>query len=186
MDWLTVPLVRDQLAMARRDWDAISFPAAECWPIQRAIETGSFESPIEAVFAMWWRMYECVMVGEWEGSVVLRPQHDVTIDGEAFRLDFAVIARDPLIQQLAERFNRSIRIAIELDGHEFHERTKAQVARRNYRDRVLQLAGWTVLHVSGSELIRLQADAVRPLFVLAGKTYREMSAQLSADLQQVI
>jgi len=62
-----------------------------------------------------------------------------------YRLDFAIV--------LDRKF-----IAIEVDGHDFHERTKEQAARDKARDRALITAGWTVLRFSGSEVWR---DAFR-------------------------
>lgn len=45
-------------------------------------------------------------------------------------------------------------LAIECDGHEFHERTPGQAARDRSRDRRLQEAGITVMRFTGSELHR--------------------------------
>ncbi len=49
-------------------------------------------------------------------------------------------------------------LAIEADGHDFHERTKDQAAHDRRRDRVLQSAGWIVLRFTGAEIWR-DADA---------------------------
>jgi very-short-patch-repair endonuclease len=45
-----------------------------------------------------------------------------------------------------------LKIAIECDGHDFHERTKQQAARDRRRDRVLQQRGWLVFRFTGSEI----------------------------------
>lgn len=42
--------------------------------------------------------------------------------------------------------------AVELDGHDFHEKTKDQVARDKSRDRYLQSRGVAVFRFSGSEV----------------------------------
>lgn len=59
-------------------------------------------------------------------------------------------------------------IAVEIDGHDFHERTKDQVTYRNRRDRDLQAAGWHVLHFSGGEVVtrpdRCVAEALRAAY----------------------
>ena len=60
-------------------------------------------------------------------------------------------------------------IAVELDGHDFHEKTKAQVAYRNRRDRDLQSAGWTIFHFSGSELFREPCNCVREVMDFAAR-----------------
>lgn len=44
------------------------------------------------------------------------------------------------------------RIAIECDGHDFHERTKAQAQRDKSRDRVLQARAIPVFRFTGSEI----------------------------------
>lgn len=77
-------------------------------------------------------------------------QHAVEVEGRGYRLDFVFEPRkfgalESLIGPQCPK------IALELDGHDFHERTKEQVTYRNRRDRDLQADGWIVLHVSGSE-----------------------------------
>lgn len=44
------------------------------------------------------------------------------------------------------------RIAIECDGHDFHERTKEQARHDRRRDRALQAAGFRVMRFTGSEI----------------------------------
>lgn len=68
-------------------------------------------------------------------------QFPVCVDEQNFRLDFAF-------------FCRSAKLGIELDGHDFHERTKEQVQKDKSRDRLLQGAGWRVLRFTGSEVWR--------------------------------
>lgn len=45
-------------------------------------------------------------------------------------------------------------LAVELDGHDWHERTKEQAARDKKRDRTLVTAGYSVLRFTGSEIFR--------------------------------
>jgi very-short-patch-repair endonuclease len=45
-------------------------------------------------------------------------------------------------------------VVVECDGHDFHERTKAQAERDRSRDREMTLAGHTVLRFTGSEIHR--------------------------------
>lgn len=89
------------------------------------------ESPIERTLAR-----ELVRVSR---SVVA--QHDVTVDGCAYRLDFAI---------------PRLLVAVECDGHTFHERTPEQATYDRRRDRALQSAGWLVLRFTASEI---EADA---------------------------
>lgn len=62
-----------------------------------------------------------------------------------YRVDFAVIGY-------------GVKIVVEVDGHDFHERTKEQAQRDKKRDRDLQAEGWSVLRFTGSEIY---ADADR-------------------------
>jgi very-short-patch-repair endonuclease len=97
------------------------------------------ESPIEQ------RLFvhlSCALSGKTFCDLV--PQ--VKID--RFRADFVVTS---------ERFDDAklfspIRILIEADGHDFHERTKEQAARDKARDRALVADGWQVLRFTGSEI----------------------------------
>lgn len=45
-------------------------------------------------------------------------------------------------------------VAVECDGHDFHERTKEQAARDRSIDRKLQADGFVVMRFTGSELFR--------------------------------
>lgn len=111
------------------------------------VASGRFESHIEAVFYAWWYALNVTEgLPEWG----LCAQREVEISGERFRIDFTVGREGPLTPK----------VAIELDGHDFHERTKEQATYRNRRDRLLQGEGWKVLHVSGSELVRSPEECV--------------------------
>jgi very-short-patch-repair endonuclease len=46
------------------------------------------------------------------------------------------------------------KLVVECDGHDFHERTKEQVARDKARDRAIVSAGYDVFRFSGSEIWR--------------------------------
>jgi len=116
------------------------------------------QSPIEAVFYAWWAMYSVAesikSIEEFNGpSLVLDSQHEITVTGQRYVLDFRVHPRSTQ-DWIFNSLDQFPRLAIELDGHDFHERTKEQVIWRDSRDRLLQQHGWQVFHVSGSELWR--------------------------------
>lgn len=109
------------------------------------------ESPLEAICYLWWH----AMVGQsgWLGSQVhLDPQQEVEVSGARYRLDFVLHSDMSLIERMERHGVSWPLIAVEVDGHGFHEKTPAQVAQRNERDRLLQQAGWLVLHYSWSEM----------------------------------
>lgn len=62
---------------------------------------------------------------------------------KTYRIDFAFFD-----------VTRQRRYAVELDGHDFHERTKEQAERDRSRDRALTAAGWTCLRFTGREVNR--------------------------------
>jgi very-short-patch-repair endonuclease len=117
------------------------------------------ESPIEKLMAMalWSRgqwthrlMFHGVssvimlenMAAE-EMAIQCAPQVEV---GE-YRVDFLAV----FVTSQKEPIHR---IAIECDGHDFHEKTKEQAARDKARDRTLTAAGITVMRFTGSEIWR--------------------------------
>lgn len=80
--------------------------------------------------------------GQQMGDVLfLYLQAQTSVDGRDIRVDFAIVSRD-------------YRLAVEVDGHDFHERTKEQAARDRSRDRALLANGWQVLRFTGSEVWR--------------------------------
>jgi very-short-patch-repair endonuclease len=94
-------------------------------------------------------------------------QFEVTVWGGArYRLDFALVTDTQ-------------KIAIEVDGHDFHERTKEQAARDKARDRTLVLDGWTVLRFTGSEVWRDARACVTDVFGAIGRTASDSEALAS-------
>lgn len=77
-----------------------------------------------------------------------------------FRIDMAFIG------QRMERDRDEmpwVRVAVELDGHDFHERTKEQASRDKRRDRVLAANGWSVLRFTGSDVYRDPAKVLEEI-----------------------
>jgi very-short-patch-repair endonuclease len=81
-------------------------------------------------------------------GVELSPQHRCG----PYRIDFAVI-----VPAMGE-FGRDIRIAVECDGHYFHDRRAKDAERDKRRDRYLTLNGWRVMRFSEAEVIRAPRD----------------------------
>lgn len=110
------------------------------------------DSPLETIFGIWWRA--AAMAGEINGDVYCVPQVEVSVGEKTYRIDF-VVHPDPTLEYRARLVGIAPKkIGVELDGHDFHERTREQVDYRNRRDRDLASDGWLVLHFSGSELNR--------------------------------
>jgi very-short-patch-repair endonuclease len=154
-NWWTVDVVREHVAKAADQiarYEAASFESF--MEMQLGDDTDSqpqwrlgMESPLEAIFYVWWE----AMIGRsgFYGSMLqLEHQSVVTVAVSNYRLDFVISFTEASIPQGKER----PKIAVEVDGHAFHEKTREQVAYRNQRDRALQQAGWIVLHFSWSEM----------------------------------
>lgn len=166
----------DVIAEVRRRWVGL---AARCrphphrwtsWPEACAKRC---ESPIEELF-LWSLLATGALEifdpqGRTEGHPIGRFQfntatflvHQQSPVG-GYRLDFALCT-----------VNGSRCVAVELDGHDFHERTKQQAARDRKRDRWFTASGWVVLRFTGSEIYELPHRCVRDLVcVLEGEPIR--------------
>lgn len=112
------------------------------------------ESPIEAQFAAWFDVARgrLLSLGQTRFALHLRPQHWVDVSGSRYRLDFALEPLDPWLRGALLAEHLEMRVGVELDGHDYHEKTREQVTTRNQRDRDLAAARWTLLHFSGTEL----------------------------------
>lgn len=68
----------------------------------------------------------------------LEPQWEIPVDGHRYKADFALPSK---------------KIAIELDGHDYHK-TKEQRTNDARRERDLQKAGWKVIRFAGTEIYK--------------------------------
>jgi len=75
-------------------------------------------------------------------GVFVIQQCDLSEVGLPYRADFTFCASG----------EKHRRLVVELDGHEFHERTKEQAARDKRRDREVLAAGLQVVRFTGSEI----------------------------------
>lgn len=107
---------------------------------------GRCESPIESMFLEQF----CAAAGEWGygiGQSVKVPSETIVVQLQArvdrFRVDFLITF---------DFFGNMIELIVECDGHQWHERTKAQAAKDRARDRALQSLGYEVLRFTGSEI----------------------------------
>lgn len=153
LPWEKLPLLTDELR-AYCDTFAMAIPGFEEQMgtvfdrSQRAFERCG--SPIEELFLaalvslgrrerFTWDVFDPSRVGAWEGTgeAGLDLFQQVAIGN--YRSDFVLS-------------NSSVSVAIELDGHEFHERTKAQAQRDKSRDRFFVESGRQVIRFTGSEV----------------------------------
>lgn len=124
------------------------------------------ESPIEqlvaAAFMARWGFEAAVVMQRFatEGGSGVTHQDRTTAGGgyEVIALEQQFTINAPLAARLDfvvhPYVGRTWRIAIECDGHDFHERTAEQAERDRSRDRALTATGWSVLRFTGREIWR--------------------------------
>lgn len=110
--------------------------------ILSAISSGRIQSPVEQFFLMEWEYLG--MSKRYEIKLV--PQAIVRTKSGRFSVDFA-------ITPLGSRRGHAA-VAIEIDGHNFHEKNREQVRADKQRERAIVSSGVTVLRFSGSEVVR--------------------------------
>ncbi|MEO8341672.1 MAG: DUF559 domain-containing protein [Nitrospirota bacterium] len=106
-------------------------------------------SPIEQIFLMEWKFADL----DERHRVKLEPQKKVT----TFRGEYAV---DFLVHHESNAQHKHD-FVIELDGHEFHEKTPQQATRDKARERAILRGGMPVLRFSGYEVVRDARGCVR-------------------------
>lgn len=156
LDRATV-VVQERAALLYRRLATVDIRDPENWGLR-------FDSPAEAVFFLWWLAVDQASLRWFK----LQTQHEITVDGSAYRIDFVVVPSRPHPYPWKP-------IAVEIDGHAFHEKTREQVTHRNARDRRLQRAEWTVFHYSFSELTSEPLACVLEVLTFAEKQSAEAS-----------
>jgi len=121
----------------------------------------NIESPIEQIFFIEWHYRKLVDPWLFESHLFLFPQYQDETTGK-FRVDFKVnFDRHILSSTSVKDESPSLpRLGIELDGHEWHEKTKEQVQDDKQRERHLIRNGWTLLRFTGSEVIQKHAVCI--------------------------
>ena len=140
------------------------------------------ESPVEAILL-------AALCARWEGRVsvsrrglvaqlgddaglriVVDPQHVIQTQTATYRADlFAFVTRS----QLKPNPMRWGVTVIEVDGHEFHERTKEQAACDRRRDRDLVGEGMRVVRFTGSEVFGAPGACAKEIDELMRRTAQE-------------
>lgn len=113
-----------------------------------------------------WSMKDCpsptpLLIGMYYRCPIFS-QFPVFLEDRAAILDFAMFTD-----------GNGGKIAIELDGHDFHERTREQAERDKSRDRLLQSDGWIVLRFAGSEIWRDAGKCARQSILVLENADRE-------------
>lgn len=108
------------------------------------------KSPIEQIFNF---AYDIVICNEGfpiNELLYLIPQDEIMANGKKYIADFLLDT-----ERVGGIYREHpLKLVIECDGHDFHEKTKAQVEKDNKRNFDLQLEGYEVLHFSGSQIYK--------------------------------
>lgn len=125
------------------------------------------QSPVEQIFYIVANQSSEYIIQEIDSDYLymITPQvkignYRVDFLAEIFSLDYIEIA--PLVK-----------IIIEIDGHEFHEKTKKQAARDKKRDRDLSEHCDAILHFTGSEIFNAPYSAIVELKKMLISKYKE-------------
>lgn len=140
-------------------------------PPRQQLDLFASESPIEAMLLE--AFFACgffqrlavpsdVVVGSGPFGVLLQQVTVPSID-KRYRLDFGIM-------NAAE----GLYLAVEVDGHQWHEATPHQVQSDKSRDRKLTAAGWQVLRFTGSEVYRDAAACVREVLEILTRKARSV------------
>ena len=102
------------------------------------------ESPIEKLFGLALKAMDQQFQLLTNGNFYMETQYNIKCGLKIFRADFYVWAKIN---------DKILKIVVECDGHDFHERTKEQALRDKKRDRALLIHGYYVIHFTGKEIM---------------------------------
>jgi len=112
-------------------------------------------SPLEQIFMIEWRFLEYVRCCRFPFDLVAQYGNDS--DTGKYFLDFQIFflldADAHFDTSLLSLVNEPL-LAVEIDGHEFHEKTKRQVEYHKARERFLVSKGWQILRFAGTEVYK--------------------------------
>jgi very-short-patch-repair endonuclease len=116
------------------------------------------ESPLEDALLAALLPHGWTATGYELGPWRLSTQRDVSVDGQNYRVDLAIVSP----------FRR---FAVEVDGHEYHS-SPEDAAKDAARDRALVIDGWTVMRFTGREIHRTPEacarDVMRAMGIVVG------------------
>lgn len=106
----------------------------------------SCKSPIEKIFFLSFNLVSTIRDKELPKNYVVLsvyPQYEIETKDKKFIVDFNVFL------ECEDCYKELI---VECDGHDFHEKTKKQVAHDNEREYAIKMSGYDILRFSGSQI----------------------------------
>lgn len=107
--------------------------------VKADVELHRVTSPVEQIFLMEWHFARA----DEKCCARISPQKQVTLGGREVRIDFMVESRDG-----------AKKLAIVLDGLDFHEETRRHAARERQLERSVVREGYTMFRFTGAEIVR--------------------------------
>lgn len=126
------------------------------------------QSPIEKIFAF---AYDIVTFDNEFSLFNLLAQEEILANEKKYYADFLFDTKGYFSK--FHRAENDLKLIVECDGHEYHKATKQQVKHDNERDFNLKMAGYEVLHFSGSQIyedpFKCAMDTVKYIQTKIGK-----------------
>ena len=129
------------------DWDGEDFRPMES-PIEKIFWMNLMRVKIEDFPHLWDEMN--LLAADFQYCINKRTGKSFG-QSEGFPEDYYILDFGLHYTDFARPKNH-VQIAVELDGHDFHEKTKEQAQRDKEKDRWLQSQGWIVARFTGSEV----------------------------------
>lgn len=127
-------------------WAAINSEKYNHLPYVMGLDTSECKSPIEKIFYVAFSyLIEVDYAGEESRHYSLHPQFSIEVGSRTYIADFYVEF---------DNCNCDLKLTIECDGHDFHEKTKEQVSHDNERQLAIKSAGYDVIRFSGSQIVK--------------------------------
>lgn len=111
------------------------------------LQIDSCQSPIEEIMLVALSGVVAKIGKNFHKHFTILAQHEIENGDSYYVADFAIFFQN-------RKNSVPIKLIVECDGHEFHEKTKEQVEKRNKRDYSLKMQGFDILHFSGSEIYK--------------------------------
>lgn len=132
-------------------------------------ELGKCESPIEQILMAHFDKRFRDLMHFTDYGYFLYPQVFIKCEKNIYRVDFLANYCEMIHDENDELHEVQKYLLVECDGHNFHEKTKAQVKQRNERDYNLKMCGFDIVHFSGSEIYNNPDECVERIKNLLDK-----------------
>lgn len=141
------------------------------------------KSPVEKLFFAIWE------ISTINYSIGLNPQKKVGkyyLDFEISFLDYFVNSPIDYTSEELTKISKHLPLyGIEIDGHEFHEKTKIQAQKDKQREREIVSAGYKILRFSGSEVFNNPAHCVYDCYQAYRKDFNSFLTKIQYSKENI-